>query len=60
MHYVDWFVDDVRIVFFGKLMEVFAADVGPERDEGEVVFDYWSGGHCVVFDCCVGVDLSYG
>jgi hypothetical protein len=48
VHYVDGFVDDVRIVLLGEVMEVFAADVGPEGDEGEVVFDYWSGCHCAV------------
>lgn len=52
MHYIDGFVDDVRIVLFGEVVEVFAADVGPEGDEGEVVFDYWSGYHVVLLDCC--------
>jgi hypothetical protein len=36
-------------------VEVFAADVGIERDEGEVVFDYWLGCHCAsdfALVCC--------
>ena len=53
MHEVDGFVDNTRIVLFGEVVEVFAADVGPEGDEGEVVFDYWSGCH-VVLACVVG------
>lgn len=48
MHYVDGLVDDLRIVLLGEVVEVFAADVGPEGDEGEVVFDDWSGCHVVL------------
>lgn len=42
---VDGLVDDLGVVVFGQRLQAAAADVGPEGDEGEVVFDDGAGGH---------------